>query len=369
MRKPSLLIVGPLISQHIQAWYTKFNNASGLNFNIFTLHDGGVDFNHKAKKSSFSLFKNKLDFFVFLPVFIIKWWFIRPNVTNFHYLSSYGLYSLFIPKKNLILNTWGSDVNLVYTSNSRLKKIIIKLALRRFSWINTPAVHLKEKLIELGADRNKIEVFQYGINVDYDVVPRKEKLKGDPITFVSNRNWQDLYNIDSIVAGFAKFKKENSVNARLLVYGRGSKEEESVIKNVLHNYDPDVVLSIVFMGYVRKEDMLNQMQNNDIYISIPSRDGTPLSLLEAMYLGLYPIVSNIDANHEWLDRENGTFIDDTSNIAAIADSMRRSVETIYSQDMSFVKINSDVVKSKANMAVNTPRFHSKINEYIEKRKK
>ncbi|RCS69125.1 glycosyltransferase family 4 protein [Vibrio casei] len=359
-----ILIVGPLISQHIQCWYSEFRRQKCDDINIFSLHSGGADFEGKVSEYSYSFFKNKLDFFIFLPVFIFLWWKIRPTVTNFHFLSSYGLLSLFIPKKNLILNTWGSDVNLVYSSNSKLKKLIIKLALRRFSWINTPAQHMKDKLISLGADPDKIEVFQYGITIEDKPLNWKKKQKGDRLVYISNRNWQDLYNIKSIVLGFCEYKNKTNANATLLVYGRGSEKEELEIKNVLKQYDIKVSSSVLFMGYVKKDDMLNQMKEADIYVSIPSRDGTPLSLLEAMSLGLYPIVSSIDANYEWIDLDNGIFINNMLDISEISDAFERSEKILLSQNNTFLKANFEKVKNKADMSVNVPRFHEKINSFL-----
>lgn len=358
----SIFIVGPLISQHIQCWYPNFKSINCDSVNVFSLHKGGVDFNEEVNKHYYSLFGNKLDFFVFLPVFVFIWWMVRPKVTNFSYLSSYGLFSLFIPSKNLILNTWGSDVNLLYSSDNRIKKYLAKRALRRFAWINTPAEHMKLKLVALGADPNKIEVFQYGIKI--------EKKTGElpyhrgSVTFVSNRNWQKNYNIKNILEGFVKYKTKTRFNSSLLVYGKGNKKEERRVKSVIESLDKSITASIFFMGYVKKENMLKQMEKADIYISIPDRDGAPLSLLEAMSLGLYPIVSSIDANHEWVENGSGAFIQDTSDINQISNSMLISEELIISNERTFSKKNYDNVKNKADASINVARFHDKINEFL-----
>lgn len=359
-----IFIVGPLISQHIQCWYANSEDIDSDDLSLFTIHKGGSKLHKKIKEYSFSFFNNKIDFLVFLPFFILLWWLIRPKVTNFHFLSSYGLMSLFIPKKNLILNTWGSDVNLVYASNNRFKKYIVKLALRRFAWINTPAEHMKTKLIALGADPDKIEVFQYGIEIDNQDVYKKIKKENEKVIFVSNRNWQDLYNIQYIVSGFAEYKSKNNTNTFLHVYGRGSKVEEDVIRSCLKKYNKEVLSSIIFMGYTAKKDMLEKMVTSDVYVSIPSRDGAPLSLLEAMALGLYPIVSSIDANHEWILHNNGLFIQEASNVKEIAQAIKKSVDIIFSNNRNYVKNNYNIVKNKANISANVPRFHQKINYFL-----
>ena len=52
--------------------------------------------------------------------------------------------------------------------------------------------------------------------------------------------------------------------------------------------------------------MLEALHSGSCYISASLSDGTANSLLEAMAAGLFPIVSDIPANREWIaDGENG----------------------------------------------------------------
>ena len=162
-----MFIVGPAVSNHIQMWYQKkLSSACVRDAVLMTVHPGGRKFNSDIKVLSYDFTKSRIDFFLFIPFFILRWWWQRPKVTNFHYLSSYGLLSLLVPQKNLTLNTWGSDVNLVYSSKSVIKRWLVKKSLQRFNWINTPAQHLKDKLITLGANPESIHVYQYGVEVD-----------------------------------------------------------------------------------------------------------------------------------------------------------------------------------------------------------
>jgi glycosyltransferase involved in cell wall biosynthesis len=48
---------------------------------------------------------------------------------------------------------------------------------------------------------------------------------------------------------------------------------------------------------------------SDVIVSVPDVDGTPRSVLEAMACGAYPVVSDVEALHEWIeDRDNGLFV-------------------------------------------------------------
>jgi glycosyltransferase involved in cell wall biosynthesis len=306
-----VMVVGPTISQHIQKWFS----ASALTkqlapLEVFTLHNGGIEFQTPVRITHFKIFGNRVDFVLCIPLFWLKWCILRPKVTNFHFISSYGLLSLLLPKKNLILNTWGSDVNLAYKSKSRLKRWLIKRALMRFAWINAPAEHLKQKLVELGAQASKIEVFQYGI--DFDQMPDSIDTahSNSTLRFVSNRNWQTIYRIEHVINGFAHYLQTNpNIDAQLYVFGGGDLHDNKKLERVLDCFPLEVRNNIHLKGYMERTAMLQFIASCDFYISIPERDGTPLSVLEAMFLGLYPIVSDIDANREILCDEHATYVD------------------------------------------------------------
>ena len=56
--------------------------------------------------------------------------------------------------------------------------------------------------------------------------------------------------------------------------------------------------------------MPTYLQKSDIYISTSKSDGTSLSLLEAMAVGMPLVVTDIPANMEWVKQDfNGSFIE------------------------------------------------------------
>ena len=60
------------------------------------------------------------------------------------------------------------------------------------------------------------------------------------------------------------------------------------------------------IGKVNKDVLWKEIGKARIVLSVAKRDGTPLSLLESMALGAFPIVSNIAPNREWIkDKKMG----------------------------------------------------------------
>lgn len=59
--------------------------------------------------------------------------------------------------------------------------------------------------------------------------------------------------------------------------------------------------AIEFLGGLDRETLRDEMQRAELYVSMALSDGTSSSLLEAMAVGCFPVLSDIPANREWLD--------------------------------------------------------------------
>jgi glycosyltransferase involved in cell wall biosynthesis len=66
---------------------------------------------------------------------------------------------------------------------------------------------------------------------------------------------------------------------------------------------------IRFVGDVDHARMPSLLRDHHLYVSTSPADTTSVSLLEAMAVGLFPIVTDIPANREWIaDGENGRLV-------------------------------------------------------------
>ena len=66
-------------------------------------------------------------------------------------------------------------------------------------------------------------------------------------------------------------------------------------------------------GETRHDQLPKTLADSDIYISASASDGTSSSLLEAMACKVFPVVSDIPANHGWVQPgETGYFFESTS---------------------------------------------------------
>jgi len=88
------------------------------------------------------------------------------------------------------------------------------------------------------------------------------------------------------------------------------------------------VARIRFIGDVTHDRMPALLREHHIYVSTSPADTTSVSLLEAMAVGLFPIVTDIPANREWItDGENGRLVppgEATKLAVAVIDAWRDS---------------------------------------------
>jgi glycosyltransferase involved in cell wall biosynthesis len=62
-----------------------------------------------------------------------------------------------------------------------------------------------------------------------------------------------------------------------------------------------------------------------VYVSTSLSDSTSVSLLEAMAAGTFPVVTDIEANHEWIDDGENGFLVPVDDPAALADRIHRAL--------------------------------------------
>jgi len=115
-------------------------------------------------------------------------------------------------------------------------------------------------------------------------------------------------------------KDEPETKFRIAGDGSERKALEREVKSL------NINSSVEFLGRVPHKEMPNLLSQADIYVSTSLNDGTSVSLLEAMGSGVFPVVTDIPANREWITNgENGFLVpaDEAESLASkIIDAIR-----------------------------------------------
>ncbi len=218
----------------------------------------------------------------------------KPDVVHVHQINRLAF---FISKalKNLkipfVATAWGSDVLLVPQKNFLYKKMIAS-TLHRANAITADSFSMITAMKAID-NSNKYHLLQYGI----DPIPPALK---ERIIF-SNRMHEAIYNIDNVIKYFAEFSKNHS-EWQLFVAGEGT--ETMNLKHLASQLNIDG--KIKFLGWLDQETNNSIYARSTIYVSMPSNDGTSVSLLEAMSANCIPVVSDLPVSKEWItDGLNG----------------------------------------------------------------
>lgn len=123
----------------------------------------------------------------------------------------------------------------------------------------------------------------------------------DTIRIICTRSWEPLYGIDVVMEAFVRaYRIEKSL--RLLLLGDGS-DRERIYKFITQNSLSAVVLT---PGRLRESELPKWFRSASAYLSCAKSDGTSISLLQAMAVGLPVIATDIPSNREWItEDENG----------------------------------------------------------------
>ena len=265
----------------------------------------------------------------------------KPDIVNAHYASSYGLVWVLSrlrikPHPKTIISTWGSDV-LVFPFKSLFHRLVLKFVLRSADYITSDSFFMSDVIWQIAG--RKANTFPFGLTE----LPTIHIEKKNPFLFFSNRALEENYCIDLVIQVFADLKKELPTS-HLVIANKGSMEDR--LKKQVEQLG--IEESVSFVGYLSSEEQSNYYQAASFYFSLPKSDATSVSLLEAMGSGCIPLVSNIPANREWiLPGVNGLFEEKISKL---------EINTIYMKQESIIKMNREIIKSRAVFPFELDKF-------------
>ena len=235
----------------------------------------------------------------------------KPDFINAHYITEDGWYAAFSGFHPVILTVYGSDIY-VNPKDSKFYSFLHKLSLNMVDYIIVDSNDQKKEVLEYTKNSSKVKTIQYGVELEKFEKINKEKLKqvkkrlgikNNDFVIFSPRHLYRVYNIDVIIKAFYDFQKKVK-KSKLIVGGTGAK------KNLLCKLAEDLGIKnkVIFTGFIKQDYIKYYYYISNIVVSIPSSDGMPLSVLEAMAVGKPVVVSDLPSLREIVkDRRNGFF--------------------------------------------------------------
>jgi glycosyltransferase involved in cell wall biosynthesis len=209
-------------------------------------------------------------------------------------------------RKPVVLTVHGSDARWAFERKGLVGSLFGWTA-RRADFVTTVSQNIAEKMMSIGIMDERILVFPMGVSDEFFSplparLPRSEH--NGKTVIVSNRHLLPAYSVDCLIRAIPHVVEEFP-EVLFLIIGDG--ERRSVLESMARRMR--LLPWVQFLGPVDHGQMPGVLRSSQIYVSTSPSDGASVSLLEAMACGLFPVVTDIPANREWIrDGHNGCLV-------------------------------------------------------------
>jgi glycosyltransferase involved in cell wall biosynthesis len=243
----------------------------------------------------------------------------RPELVNALYAGGYGFVAARSGFRPLVITALGSDLLVDYRSNL-VHRLQIGYAIKQADLVTTDAEMLSEIAVSIGAPPERVTTVYFGIDERIFYPPdRLAGTTGAP-AITSTRNLWPLYDVATLIKAAPALHAR--CGARIIVCGDGP--QRCRLEHLAATLG--VTDTILFRGTLPPQAVADELRAASVYVSTSRSDSTSVSLLEAMACGVPPVVTDIEANREWIEDGRNGFLFPPGNEEALAEAVVRTVE-------------------------------------------
>ena len=289
-----IMLLGDSRSFHLERYLSELKNQN-CEVLFLSLESGCVPHVSLKRKGPFKL----LHYYLSVSELRAKIIEFDPDVVDAHYVSGYGHLAVRALKQTdipLVVQMWGSDI-LIVPEKSWLHKRKVELALSKCNVVIGDSDFLISEACKIRKPR-QIANIQFGIEQRFLKLHKQSYTLKKPLRVIVPRPHEPVYNNSFIITSAVQLLKDNLIAISFPNFGtRLGDFERELEKFGCSNVEL----------YDKKErgEFLEFMAEHDVYLSAARSDSSPVSLIEAMALGLIPIAADIPGVREWLGNENG----------------------------------------------------------------
>jgi glycosyltransferase involved in cell wall biosynthesis len=267
-------------------------------------------------------------------------WTIKPDILHAHYLTSYGLLGTLSGFTPLVVSAMGTDL-IVDSRKSLLHRFVIASVIKKSNLVTVGASHLAKRVRELGGDIHKTLKVTAGVNTEYFNLSKRPRGDTKRTVVLSCRVFEREQNVEYLIQAIAPILRKRR-DIELHFCGDGS--HRAYCQNLIRELG--IEQNANFFGFVDHDQMPLYYCQADIYVSSSTSDADHISLMEALACGLFPVVSDIPTNREWIEDNKNGFLAPLNNPEIFGERILEAVKRRGIRERSR-KYNFDMVRSKA----------------------
>ncbi len=223
----------------------------------------------------------------------------RPDVINPHFSSGYGFSVALAGVRKLapvVLHLWGSDI-LIVPHKSFLHRWKTSLALSRADCVLGDSDYILQQAENLAPIRQRRTVF-WGIERDSLTFQKSDFQVSRPLEIIVPRPHETVYNNLFLLEALAPLINEGTISITFPEFGGLLEQFRSEAQNRCGD-------KVKLYPKMPRRAFTAFLARHDVYLSGAVSDSSPVSLLEAMGLGLIPVVADVPGVRQWLTSESG----------------------------------------------------------------
>lgn len=292
----TVLLVGPLHSVHMRSWARE---ASSLGFRVLAAGDvppgvraaelSGIAEEVFLAPRSGGPGTTPLNV-LWLRRLMLR---VRPDVVHAHWVLTWGYWAAQAWPRGLVVTPWGTDLYRQTPPSSHRPR----LPLRRARRVLVPSPALGREAVRRGADPARVQHVELGVDLERfspgsaeerDAARRRLGI-GDGPTVLSFRGGSPIYNLPLVAEGFARLRRRVPDAQLVVFHGRTALSHEA--RAALER--PELEGHVQLRGFVPEQELPLYFRAATVGISIPSSDGSPVSVWEGFASGLPMVLSDL----------------------------------------------------------------------------
>ena len=279
---------------------------------------------------------------------------VRPDLIHAGPIQSCAFMTALSGFQPFLAMSWGSDI-LFNASCNPLWNWISRYTLRQCGMLACDCEAVADRARELASGRNLPTVqFPWGIDLDRftpgHAHDADRSLDGwqDAFVVYSSRSWSEGYGIDTLIEAFARAYRQQP-RLRMILVGGGPLE--SLVHRLIQQYD--IASAVSLPGKMANAELVNLLCAADIYISCASSDGSSISMLEAMAIGLPVVVTDIASNREWVVPSVHGWLCADKDPQAFANALLEAASLKSEEREQMGRANRKLAEARADWASNS----------------